>query len=94
MKILLHTQPLEFNVPVKDGDLDRILVKKAVPSTSDRQTFAHKLGRTPVKAYVVRCSGGFITCKISTDNSGREQADAEKITLEFSATGIAVVCIE
>jgi hypothetical protein len=94
MKILVHTQPLEFNVPVKDGDMDRSLVKRAVSSASDRYTFAHKLGRTPVKAYVVRCSGGFITCKISTDTSGREQADAEKITLEFSATGIAVVCIE
>jgi hypothetical protein len=94
MKILLCTQPLELNVPTRDGDMDRMLIKKPVPSISGRYTFAHKLGRTPRKAYVVGCSGGFITCKISLDTSGREQADAEKITLEFNATGTAVVCIE
>lgn len=94
MKILVHTQPLEFNVPTRDGDIDRILVKRSVTSTPTRYTFEHKLGRTPRKAYVAASYGNFIACKISLDSSGREQVDSEKITLEFNATGVAVVCIE
>ena len=94
MKILVTTQPLEFSVPVRDGDHDRVLVKLAVSSATGKRTFAHKLGRTPRKWYICACSGGFISCKASLDSSGREQVDAEKITLEFSATGVAVVCIE
>ena len=31
---------------------------------------------------------------VTVNTSGSEQADAEKITLEFNATGVAVVCIE
>ncbi len=94
MKILVNTQPLEFNIPTRDGDIDRILVKRSIASISDRYTFAHKLGRVPRKAYVVKSSGNFISCKISLNTSGSEQADADKITLEFNATGVAVVCIE
>ena len=93
-KILVNTEAIETDTPVRDGDLDRVLVKKVIKSTTDRYTVWHKLGRIPRKAFVVQSTGGFIICKVSLDTTGREQADSEKITLEFNATGTAVVCFE
>lgn len=94
MKVLTNTAAIGFYEPTKDGDIDRMLVKIPVKSTTDKYTILHRLGRTPRKAYIVQMTGGFILCKVSLDSTGREQADAEKITLEFSATGNAVVAFE
>lgn len=94
MKVLLNTSDLVVDVPTKDGDMDRMLVKIVVRSATEPKTVWHRLGRIPRKAYVVHSIGGFVNVMVSLDSSGREQSDAEKSTLEFSATGTAVVCFE
>lgn len=94
MKVLLNTSAMVPDVPAKDGDMDRMLVKIVVKSTANRYAVWHRLGRIPRKAYVVHSVGGFVAAKVSLDSSGREQSDAEKTTLEFSATGTAVICFE
>ncbi len=94
MNQLPYTQEIEFEKPTQDGTFDRTLLKMNVKQADSRMTVAHGLRRVPVKCFVVKSVGGYPVVKVSLDSNGREQADAEKITLEFSATGNALVCFE
>lgn len=88
------TQEPGFYEVVFDGTFERTITKIPVKAIGQKDTIPHKLGRVPVKAYIVKSTGGYPLVKVSLDTNGREQADAEKITLEFSATGNALVCFE
>lgn len=92
-KVLARTGELEFDVPYRDKDLDQVRVKKSIRTANQDVVIFHRLGRVPNRVFVDWATGGFPVVKVSLDSSGREQADDDKVVVQFSATGIAVVCI-
>ena len=91
-KVLGKVGALEVDVPYRDKDYDQIRVRKVVTAATTDMVIWHRLGRGPNKCFV-DWSSAFMQVKVSLDASNREQADEEKIIVQFSATGQAVVCI-
>lgn len=91
-KVLLKTGALEFDKPYPDGDMAQVRVKKSVIVANQDLVIWHRLGRPPNKVFI-DWSSAFMQVKVSLDSNGREQADDEKIVVQFNSTGTAVVCI-
>lgn len=92
-KVLGKTSSLEFGVFYLDKDTDQGRVKVSVISANQDMVIHHRLGRTPNRVFLDYKAGGANDVWLSLDSSGREQADTEKIVVQFAATGIAVVCV-
>ncbi len=92
-KVLTRTGAMEPDVVYTDKDMDQVRVLKVILSANQDISIPHKLGRKPNRVFLDWKAGGANDVWLSLDSSGREQADDEKIIVQFAATGKAVVCI-
>lgn len=92
-KVLLYTAELEVDKPVRDGDLDAMLVKKVITAANKPYPIRHTLGRVPRRVVILQAVGGYPVLQWTPDANGFPQADEEQIVVQFSATATVILQI-